>query len=101
MSYIKSFEGFAGKPLPTTSVDFLLDYKLCRNCNALYYAYNKKNTNKCKYCESSNIDIISEYEFYKILKSRVSPEEYNEIEQDRRMSKDKLVDLSVNTKDNN
>ena len=34
MKWIKTFEAWAGQPLPTTSLNVELEYKNCKDCNA-------------------------------------------------------------------
>jgi len=41
MKWIKTFETFGGYALPTTSMDVLLEYNLCKDCNALYRVYSQ------------------------------------------------------------
>lgn len=95
MKYIKTFENWAGPTLPTTSLDVLYNYILCKDCNALYRIYKPKSTN-CKYCGSKNISDISEDDYYNELKLRIDdPEEWSDIIKDREDTKNTFIDLSI------
>lgn len=99
MKYIKTFEAWGGYPLPTTSLDVVFEYILCKDCNALYRVYKPKSSG-CKYCSSKDLSHISEDEYYNELKNRIDdPEEWEEILKDREDTRNTFVDLTINPED--
>ena len=99
MKWIKTFEAFGGYALPTTSMDILLEYILCKDCNALYRVYKPKYS-ICKYCGSKDLSHITEEDYYNELENRIDdPEEWKEILKDRDDTRNTFVDLTTNPED--
>ena len=99
MKWIKTFEAFGGYALPTTSMDVLLEYNLCKDCNALYRVYKPKYS-VCKYCGSKDVSHITEEDYYNELQNRIDdPEEWKDILKDREDTRNTFVDLTTNSED--
>lgn len=92
MKYLKRFEAWGFDPLPITSLDVVTDYILCNSCNALYKIYKPKS-NKCKYCTSSDINNISEEEYYSEMQNRLDSDEFKDALIDREKDRNTFVNL--------
>jgi hypothetical protein len=74
-------------------ISSLFVYHKCDDCGVLYKRFNEVDK-YCKYCNSINIKVISETEYFKTIKSYLSPEEYKKIIQKKKKDDESLVDLS-------
>lgn len=98
MKVIKSFEAFAGYPIPTTSLDVELEYKICKDCDSLYSIYKPKSIN-CKYCGSKDLQNLTEGEYYDKLQFRLSPDEFKNALENRERIKNTFIDLTKSQDD--
>ena len=93
MRHLKTFEAWGGYPLPITSLDVELEYKKCKDCNALYPVYKPKSIN-CKFCGSKDLLNLSEDEYYNELENRLEPDEFEEALRERDKIKNTFIDLT-------
>lgn len=101
MKYIKKYKMFDFRQtLPITTVNYLINYYSCDECDAIWKEYNKKMCDKCKYCDSEEIEELPENEWYEIAKIRLNPDEFKKLNNVRNKEADSLVDL-VNLKNRN
>ena len=102
MKYIKAYEMFDfSQTLPTTSQDVLTSYYHCDGCNALYKSVNS-NEDDCKFCNSRELEELSEDEYYDTIGERLDDDEKEDLEEERQKDKDKFLDLyNIRNKDVN
>ena len=101
MKYIKEYEMFDFRQtLPLTTANYLTNYYSCDECDALWKEYNEKMCDRCKYCDSEEIEELPENEWYEIAKTRLEPDEFKKLNDNRNKEADTLVDL-VNLKNRN
>ena len=101
---IKSFENFINEEvgfdfsqtLPITTKNFLTNYYSCDECDGLWKVYNKQE-DKCKFCGSSEVEDMSEVDWYEIANQRMGNEDDFDLEEERKSEADEAVDL-VNLK---
>jgi hypothetical protein len=94
MRYIKKFEGFDfSQTIPMTSENFLTNYYHCDACNALWKEFNEV-VSSCKFCNSDEIEDLSEDEWYDTVKGRLDEDEIRELDEERLRSEDSFIDLS-------
>jgi hypothetical protein len=98
MKWIKTFEAWAGQPLLTTSLDVELEYKNCKDCNALYQVYKPKSIN-CRFCDSRNLLNLTEDEYYNEMQNRLDPDEFEDALKERDKVRNTFVDLTINQDD--
>ena len=93
MKYIKAYEMFDfNQSLPTTSQDVLTSYYHCDGCNALYKSVNSTEDD-CKFCNSRELEELSEDEYYDTIGERLDDDEKEDLEEVRQKEKNKFVDL--------
>lgn len=93
MKHIKNFESFDfNQTLPVTTKNFLTNFYSCDECDAIWKELNKES-HKCKFCNSTEIENLSEDEFYDIQKSRLEEDEIEDMESERRNDSEELVNL--------
>jgi hypothetical protein len=93
MKYIKAYEMFDfNQTLPTTSQDVLTSYYHCDGCNALYKSVNSTEDD-CKFCNSRELEELSEDEYYDTIGERLDDDEKEDLEEVRQKEKNKFVDL--------
>jgi hypothetical protein len=74
MHHIKKFETFDfSQTLPITTKNFLTNYYSCDECDGLWKSFNKVD-NKCKFCESEEIEELSEGDWNEIVNQRMGRE---------------------------
>ena len=87
--------------LPTTSQDVLTSYYHCDGCNALYKSVNSTEDD-CKFCNSRELEELSEDEYYDTIGERLDDDEKEDLEEERQKDKDKFLDLyNIRNKDVN
>jgi hypothetical protein len=98
---IKKFEEFVNEDMwnqdmffPMTTKSSLAMYYKCLNCGIPYISINKE-LHFCEECKSSKLQEIGEDEFYKILKTKLSPSGWQTILQKKREIETDLVDLTL------
>ncbi len=93
MKHIKKFETFDfTQTLPVTTKNFLTNFYSCDECNAIWKEFNKESS-KCKFCSSDEIENLSEDEYYDLQKSRLDEDEIEDMESERNRGSEDLVDL--------
>jgi hypothetical protein len=93
MNYIKTYEDFDfSQTIPTTSKNVLTNYYSCDECNALWKEFNK-NVEKCKFCNCSEIEDLSEDEYYDLQRSRLDEDEIEDMESERSKESEEFIDL--------
>ncbi len=93
MKWIKTFENFDfSQTIPATSKNVLTNYYSCDECNALWKEFNR-TVEKCKYCNCSEVEDLSEDEYYDIQKSRLDKDEIEDMESEREKDSTEFVDL--------
>ncbi len=93
MQYIKKFEDLDfSQTLPVTSVNVLTNYYHCDSCNALWKELNKQ-CNRCKFCNGSDVEELSEDEWYESVKGRLDDED-GDIDEDRLRDENHFLDFS-------
>lgn len=94
MCHIKKFEDFDfSQTLMVTSKNVLNSHYSCDECDSLWKEFNT-NCTKCKFCESTEIEELSEDEWYDIAKSRLGEDEFNEVGEERMRDSNYFIDLS-------
>lgn len=94
MKFIKKFEAFDfSQTLPLTSKNVLTFFYSCDDCNALYKELNE-SSDKCKYCECSNLEELSEDEWYEIACDRLDEDEIEDLLNQRGKEEEEFIDLS-------
>lgn len=98
MKHIRKFEAFgSGVSLPVTSISSLTNYYSCDECNALWKSFNEE-CKECKFCDSTEIEDLTEDEWYELIKSRLEPDEVKELMDEREKENQEMVDLRKLTK---
>jgi hypothetical protein len=93
MKYIKKFETFDfSQTIHATSKNELTNYYSCDDCNALWESFNE-TCDKCKFCNSDEIEDLSEDEFYHLQKSRLDEDEIEDMESQRSKNSQEFVNL--------
>lgn len=93
MKHIKKFETFDfDQTLPITTKNFLTNFYSCDECDAIWKESNKES-NKCKFCNSVEIESLSEDEYYDLQKSRLDEDEIEDMESERNKESEELVNL--------
>lgn len=93
MKHIKKFESFDfSQTLPATSVSDLTSYYSCDECNALWKEVNK-TVDKCKFCDSEEIEELSKNEWSEVVKSRLDDDEIEDFDQEMSKNREDLVSL--------
>jgi hypothetical protein len=93
MRYIKTFETFDfSQTLPLASKSDLTLFYHCDECNALFKEFNKEVDN-CKFCKSSDIEELSEDEWYETVGDRLDDDEKEDIELERGKESEDFIDL--------
>jgi hypothetical protein len=93
MKFIKKFEAFDfSKTIAATSKNFLTNYYSCDECNALWKELNE-TCDKCKFCDSDEIEDISDDEYYELQKSRLDEDEIEDMESERNKDSEEFVNL--------
>lgn len=94
MKFIKKFESFDfSQTLPTTSKNFLTFFYSCDGCDALYKQFNESSS-KCKYCKCSDLEELSEDEWYDIACDRLEEDEIDNLLKDRDAESNSFVNLT-------
>lgn len=92
MNYLRKFESFDfSQTIPTTSKNMLNNYYSCDECDALWKEFNK-SVEKCKFCNCSEIENLSEEEYYD-LKTTRSDSEIEDMKSEREKDSEEFVDL--------
>jgi hypothetical protein len=93
MKHIKKFETFDfTQTLPVTTKNFLTNFYSCDDCDEVWKEFNKVS-NKCKFCQSEQIEDLSEDEFYEIQKTKIEDNQTSNIGSGRMEDSEELVDL--------
>lgn len=93
MRHIKRYETFNfDQTIPVTTKNFLTNFYSCDDCDAIWKEFNN-TADKCKFCDSDEIEELDEKEWYEISKNRVSEEENKELESERDIDSEEVVDL--------
>lgn len=93
MRYIKTFEAWAGQPLPVTNVGSLMSYIICKDCNAVYKVFNKPQSN-CNYCGSKDVSLTDIDTYYNEVVSRLDDqEEIEDVLKQKQIEEEGFVDL--------
>jgi len=93
MKHIRTFETFDfNQTIPVTSKNVLTNYYSCDECNALWKELNE-TCDKCKFCDSDEIEDLSEDEYYDLQKSRLDEDEIEDMESERSKESDEFIDL--------
>lgn len=96
MKHIKRFEGFDfSQTIPATTKNFLTNYYSCDECDGIWKEYNKQS-DKCKFCDSDEIEELPEDEWYEISKLR-NPDESDILNKEKDSESGEFVDLLDNT----
>lgn len=78
MQHIKKFETFDfSQTLPITTKNFLTNYYSCDECDGLWKSFNKEDS-KCKFCESEEIEEMSEGDWNEIVNQRMGKDSESE-----------------------
>ena len=94
MRYIKKFEELDfSQTIPVTTKNFLTNYYHCDACNALWKEFNK-TTERCKFCNSDEVEDLPENEWYEVVKSRLDEDEINDLDEERLKEEEYFIDLS-------
>jgi hypothetical protein len=99
-SRILSFEKFVNEEnvfdfsqtLPITTKNFLTNYYSCDECDGLWKVYNKQET-KCKFCDSEEIEEMSEGDWYEVVNQRMGDEDDSDIDDERKSEEEEVIDL--------
>jgi len=78
---------------PMTSKSALALYYQCKKCHRPFISINKK-LDTCEACGSHKLISIDEDEFYRILKSQVSPEGWKLVQLARKEAEMDMMDLT-------
>lgn len=78
--------------MPVTSKNYLNNYYNCPDCNALYKLFNER-TERCKYCGSDKIKLISEDQYYNEVVKKLEPDEIENSKKEREKESDMKMDL--------
>lgn len=101
MKHIKKFETFDfNQSIPVTTKNFLTNFYSCDECNALWKEFNN-TTDKCKFCDSDEIEELQEDEWYEIAKTRLDKDEIEDLESEKSIESEQNVDLDNLKKNNN
>ncbi len=93
MKYVKTFETFDfSQTLPSTSKNFLNNYYHCDGCNALFKSFNTDES-ICKFCDSEEIEELSEDEYYSAVGERLDDDEKEDLRQDREREESTFINL--------
>ena len=93
MKFIKKFETFDfSQTIPATSKNVLTNYYSCDECDALWKDFNE-TCDKCKFCDSDEVEDLSEDEFYDLQRSRLDEDEIEDMESERSKNSEEFVDL--------
>ena len=93
MKRIKTFETFDfNQTLPLASKSDLTIFYHCDECNALFREFNKEVDN-CKFCRSSEIEELSEEEWYEAVGDRLEEDEKEYLGLEREKESEDFVDL--------
>jgi hypothetical protein len=57
---------------PLTTINSLMNYYTCSNCNAMYKEFNEPVKDKCRYCDEETITSIDSDDWYDELINRGS-----------------------------
>ena len=101
MKWIKKFETFDfSQTLPVASKSALTLYYHCDDCNALWKELNKESE-ICKFCNSDEIEELSEEEWYETVGDRLDDDEKEDLESERISDDESFLDLwKLNKKPN-
>lgn len=92
--HIRKFEDFDfSQTIPMTTENFLTNYYHCDACNGLWKEFNE-TVECCKFCNSEEIEELSEDEWYDTVRGRADEEELNDIGEERLRSENSFIDLS-------
>jgi hypothetical protein len=93
MKRIKKFETFDfSQTLPLASRSDLTLFYHCDDCNALWKVFNKEVKN-CKFCNSLDIEELSEDEWYEAVGDRLDEEELEDLQSEREKDSEDFIDL--------
>jgi hypothetical protein len=93
MKHIRKFESFDfDQTIPVTSKNVLTNYYSCDECNALWKELNE-TCDKCKFCDSDEIEDLSKDEYYDLQKSRLDEDEIEDMESERSKESDEFINL--------
>ncbi len=93
MIHIKKYETFDfDQTIPTTSKNYLTNFYSCDECDAVWKEFNN-TTDKCKFCNSDEVEELQEDEWYEIVKSRLDEDEIKDLESERNKDSEYFVDL--------
>lgn len=93
MNYIKRFENMDfSQTLPVTTKNFLTNFYSCDECNALWKEFNN-TADKCKFCDSDEIEELQEDEWYEIAKTRSDENNIEDLESEKSSESEQVVDL--------
>ena len=95
MKHIKTFEelDFSQSSWMTTS-DFLNMYYHCDNCDSLFKTFNKE-IEKCPKCNCPKPDILSEDDYYKMIKPRLTEDDLKSSEEERAEDRETIIDYRL------
>jgi hypothetical protein len=80
-----------GSFIPSTTEEDLTDYWKCGKCNSLFKTFNDQPSS-CKFCNDSNIQQLSDFDYMAELKKK-SDEEYKKELKDKQKREGKMVNL--------
>jgi hypothetical protein len=93
MKHIRKFEAFDfDQTIHVTSKNVLTNYYSCDECDALWKELNETCDN-CKFCDSDEIEDLSEDEFYDLQRSRLDEDEIEDMESERSKNSEEFVNL--------
>jgi hypothetical protein len=93
MKWIKKFETFDfSQTLPVVAKTDITNYYHCDNCNALWKELNNEVDN-CKFCNSEEIEELSEEEWYETVGDRLDNDELEDLETEREKESSEFLDL--------
>lgn len=94
MNHLKKFEELDfSQTLPYTSPSNLINYYECKECNDLFKLLNKQ-VNKCRYCNSKNIELVNRDEWYKKVDDRLDEDEREINQKIKSEEEDDFIDIT-------
>jgi hypothetical protein len=87
MGVIKKFGEYS---IPIASKEDLTSFYSCDECDSLWKMFNS-HSDKCPYCDSTEIEELDADEWYELAKDRLDDEEKIDIDKERNSSE--FVDL--------
>lgn len=91
MKHLKKYESFDfEQTIPVTTKNFLTNFYSCDDCDKVWKEFNN-TAERCRFCNSDEIEELHEEEWKQVANSRMSPEEFAELSKED--ENDELVDL--------